>query len=398
MSERELSPTDALKKIKDVIHGLGLTAVTQYTNKENLVATAELYDNNNRLVESGAGKGPDSLVGALAESLEHYTALQNHTIDVTNHPCEGVAKQLATKYDGLISSLSHITERVECVTLSALNKDGTLLIPRALICPTYARNNETKNNTSIKFLTRYSSNSGMAFGCTEAEALLHGINEVIERHILSRFYMAVCQIGPPINFYSPSTSLLAMALQNNPYAIKSAQLLQIIIIKDFLGVYFAVAFPKSGAGDLHIASIGSGCSLDVCTALQRAVTEQFQADELYGIAEEETDRKTLELLSSSETLLPLIEFSSIKNLKYTIIEHKLKNHSPSVSQQLKTLQNNISLAGKQTFFRTIANFTNGCTVVQVYIPSLERFNIIRSGSLVVPQHILLSHPAPERYI
>ncbi|MGC6373208.1 YcaO-like family protein [Pseudomonas sp. K2I15] len=393
MSERELAPTDALLKIKDIIHSLGLNAVTQYANKENLVATAELYDGNNHLLESGAGKGPDSLIGALAESLEHFIALQPVPLDLASCHCKLVATQTAAKYDGFLSSLSHAGEPLECLTLTTLNKREKLFVPHVLLCPAFVKNNRTKGSANLRFLARYSSNSGMAFGCTENEALLHGIHEVIERHILSRFFMAICKIGPPINLYSPSDSLLAKALQNKPYAIESARRLQIIIIKDFLDVYFAVAFPKSGAGDLHIASIGSGCSLDVCIALQRAVTEQFQADELYGAAEEEADRKTLEMLSSSEKLQPLIEFSSIKSRRYPFIEDQHQNFSACVSQQLKKLQSSLSNTGKQAFFRTLAKFSNGCIVVQIYIPGLERFNIIRSGNLVAPHHILLNNPA-----
>ena len=394
MSERELSPSNALSKIKETIHSLGLTAITQYANKENLVATTELYDANSQLVASGAGKGPESLIGALAESLEHLIAGQPIVLGITTCHCKAVAAQAPARIDGLLFNCSQIKEPLECLTLTTLDKKEKLLVPHALLCPAIAKNKHPKGNSHLNFLARYSSNSGMAFGCTEDEALLHGILEVIERHILSLFYMAICKIGPPINLYSPSTSLLAMALHNNPYAIKSAQRLQIVVIKDFLGVYFAAAFPRAGAGDLHIASVGSGCSLDVNVALQRAVTEQFQANELYDSAGEELDKKTLELLSSSEKLKPLIEFSSIKNLRLPLIKHQHKQFSASVPHQLQILQNSLSNDGKKIFFRTLAKFANDCNVIQIYIPSLERFNIIRSGNLVAPQHTLLSCPTP----
>src|SRR5690349_25134711 len=76
MSERELSPTEALFNIMSTLHTLGLSAVTRYTTPSKLVATAELFDDNDNLVESGAGKGPDSLIGALAESIEHFSTFQ----------------------------------------------------------------------------------------------------------------------------------------------------------------------------------------------------------------------------------------------------------------------------------------------------------------------------------
>ncbi|WP_448646539.1 hypothetical protein [Pseudomonas mohnii] len=71
MSERETDPVTALKKIQRIIESLNLNAVTQHIDCNALVATAKLFDKSRNLIESGAGKGPDSLIGALAESIEH---------------------------------------------------------------------------------------------------------------------------------------------------------------------------------------------------------------------------------------------------------------------------------------------------------------------------------------
>lgn len=71
MSEREISSREAFVRINNVIQTLGLRARVRYVDDGNLVATAELYNEYDTLIESGAGKGPDALVGALAESLEH---------------------------------------------------------------------------------------------------------------------------------------------------------------------------------------------------------------------------------------------------------------------------------------------------------------------------------------
>ncbi|WLG97914.1 YcaO-like family protein [Pseudomonas sp. FP198] len=386
MSERELTAPEALFNIMSTLHALDFRAEARYTTPSRLVATAEIFDGDNNFIQSGAGKGPDALIGALAESIEHYSTFQTH--ESTWHQTDDIATQEATSHDGFFIGLPRSEEPIDCFTLTSLDKKEKLIVPSALLCPAVAQNISDHASPTLQFLSRYSSNSGIAFGCTENEALLHGIQEVIERHVLSRFFMAVCGIGPNMQLYNPSKGLLAKALLNNSSALEPADELQIIIVKDVFSVYFAVAFPKAGPGDQHLSPIGSGCSLDICIAIQRAVTEQFQSRDLYDVFEESTDRKTFNLLSRSDKLKNLIDLAPVKTLKLPELDCPSHGHTESVSTQLETLHNVLSGSGKKIFHRTVARYPKNSTVAQAYIPGLERFNIIRNGRLVVPQHIL----------
>jgi ribosomal protein S12 methylthiotransferase accessory factor len=388
MSERELSPTEALFNIMSTLHTLGLSAVTRYTTPSKLVATAELFDDNDNLVESGAGKGPDSLIGALAESIEHFSTFQPLADAPIRYRSDKIATQKAVAEDGIFTSLPPTENLIECFRLTSLNNNEELFAPCILLCPETTQNIHEDSNSALRFLSRYSSNSGIAFGCTENEALLHGIHETIERHILSLFYMAVCGLGPAIELYTPSTALLESALASHPAALVSADRLKVIIIKDVLSVYFAVASPKAGPGAHHLSPIGSGCSLEIRTAIQRAVTEQFQSEDLYDAAEESIDRETFDLLSKSRHLKNLIDFAPLIKTTPPIIDTPAHIASITVSAQLELLQKNLSIKGMEIFHRTVARFSGNSIVTQIYIPGLERFNIIRNGRLVVPQHVL----------
>lgn len=97
MPERELTPTDALFNIMSTLNTLGLRAEARYTIPSRLVATAELFDSDNNLIESGAGKGPDSLIGALAESIEHFSTFQTPANESTWHCTDNIASQKAAK-------------------------------------------------------------------------------------------------------------------------------------------------------------------------------------------------------------------------------------------------------------------------------------------------------------
>ncbi|WP_431081557.1 YcaO-like family protein [Pseudomonas thivervalensis] len=388
MSERELSPTEALFNIMSTLHTLGLSAVTRYTTPSKLVATAELFDDNDNLVESGAGKGPDSLIGALAESIEHFSTFQPLTGPPIRYHSDKIATQKAVKEDGIFTSLLHTENLIECFRLTSLNNNEELFAPCILLCPETTQNIHENSNSALRFLSRYSSNSGIAFGCTENEALLHGTHETIERHILSLFYMTVCGLGPAMKLYTPSTALLQIALKSHPAAVTSANRLQVIIIKDVLSVYFAVAFPKAGPGAHHLSPIGSGCSLEIHTAIQRAVTEQFQSEDLYDAAEESIDRETFDLLSKSRHLKHLIDFAPLTRATLPIIDTPAHTDSLTVPEQLEKLQKNLSSKRMKIFRRMVARFSDNSIVTQIYIPGLERFNIIRNGRLVVPQHVL----------
>ncbi|WP_458132059.1 YcaO-like family protein [Pseudomonas sp. R3-41] len=388
MSERELSPTEALFNIMSTLHALGLSAVTRYTTPSKLVATAELFDGNDNLVESGAGKGPDSLIGALAESIEHFSTFQPLADAPIRYRSDKIATQKAVTDDGIFTSLPHTERLIECFRLTSLNNNEELFAPCVLLCPETTQNIHEDSNSALRFLSRYSSNSGIAFGCTENEALLHGAHETIERHILSLLYMTVCGLGPAMKLYTPSAALLQTALRSHPAALASVNKLQVIIIKDVLSVYFAVAFPKAGPGGHHLSPIGSGCSLEIHTAIQRAVTEQFQSEELYDATEESIDRETFDLLSKSRHLKHLIDFAPLIRATLPTIDSPAHIDSPTVSEQLEKLQKNLSSKRMKIFHRTVARFSGNSIVTQIYIPGLERFNIIRNGRLVVPQYVL----------
>lgn len=388
MSERELNPATALSKIQKIIDSLNFNVVTHHTDCNKLVATAKLFDKNNNFIESGAGKGPDSLMGALAESIEHFSTFQFNTDDLSIQPCEFIATQKAAEHDGFFTNLLCSSGSMECLRLTTLDETKELFVPSILLCPKVATDSLTSASAGMQLLSRYSSNSGIAFGCTKAEALLHGTHEVIERHILSRFFMAVCAIGPAMKLYTPSKALLTKSLQDNSYALALADKLQIIIIKDVMNVYFSVALPKAGPGHLHLSAIGSGCSLDICIAIQRAVTEQFQVNELYDDTQEATDRKSLDFLAGSNMLKSLIDFKPVKNLSLPTLDLSREDFAKSVPAQLGLLENILLTTRRAIYFRVVAQYSDDGIVCQSYVPGLERFNLIRNGYLVAPQRIL----------
>ncbi len=60
----------------------------------------------------------------------------------------------------------------------------------------------------------------------------------------------------------------------------------------------------------------------------------------------------------------------------------------SVRGQVKRTLINLEKHNKIAFYRTLYEHPNLATVVQVFIPGLERFHLIRSGIPVAPQSAL----------
>lgn len=120
MSERELTTHTAISRIYSIIHSLNLTATVKYATKNKLVATAELFDKQGILVESGAGKGSESLVGALAESLEHFATFHINQSEVATQPGDMIANQIGVECDGFLSTLKIMKALLNAISFKAL--------------------------------------------------------------------------------------------------------------------------------------------------------------------------------------------------------------------------------------------------------------------------------------
>ena len=121
---------------------------------------------------------------------------------------------------------------------------------------------------------------------------------------------------------------------------------------------------------------------------KKAVTEQLQVDALYDDTQEAKDRKTLNFLANSKILRCLIDLNPVKNLRLPLLDLPLRAYVASVPSQLDALRQNLLATNRTIYHRVVTQYADDGIVCQAYIPGLERFNVIRNGSLVAPQRIL----------
>jgi ribosomal protein S12 methylthiotransferase accessory factor len=387
MEERELSATTAEQKIRQTISSLSLSPSVDYINASKTVAIGTLKNSLNVTVAEGAGKGANSCVGALAESLEHYALEHMSHQGIFQLALSEIRNQPLVRMDGILSNLPDSDIRVDCVEMANIQTDQRIMMPAVLQMPTDLLTKKIKNIPEAAFLARYASNSGIAFGCSENEAILHGLNEVIERHTLSKILMSLCGQHESIQLCSPSAETLAQLLSDNMETYSTADNFKIILTPTTQGVYFSMAIPKRADGRYPICPVGSGCSVDPRIAISRAVTELVQTTALYDADAKTNDLHAYALMERSPSLRPLIHLEKLRNVGQICqrLDPPLKL---SVAEQTELVIEHLDGLGFRVLHRTLASFANGCVVSQVYVPGLERFNLVRAGIPVVPQQLL----------
>ncbi len=387
MSERNFSVDVAEIKIREAITSANLIAVVTRSVHSNVVATCQLRSSGGNLVSEGAGKGKNCHLGALAESLEHYVTSRYGATCAKQMPLNHIKSQSVFNLDGIIANLPNSADLIGCIVMTDVLTGDSAEVPAILLCPdqTLAKHNNT--HPSLRFLTRYSTNSGTAFGCSKEESILHAMNELVERDTFSHLLMSLCGQHPQPLLGLPPLNVIDKIVATNPDYRHFFRDMKILITKTSFGPYFSIAIPKRNNGRFPICPVGAGCSLDPNLAIERATTELQQILELYDQDEFNQDVAAHQLMNKSRTLRPLIKLDELRNIPFrwpTLPPAK----SRSLAEQCAEITRNIAITGHSTLVRTLVEFPNGCTVSQIYIPGFERFNLIRAGIPVIPQRLL----------
>ncbi|MFJ4112983.1 YcaO-like family protein [Pseudomonas sp. NPDC089758] len=375
ITERELNIDEAYDRLTRLPQHLGLDSRTTLASTNNLVATCHLYDSSYKEVSCGAGKGEYCELGALAESLEHYFIANTIPTPIDSGK---ILKSIAPFDDWLLNSIPPDCQ-IPYFRLQALDSYDEIKIPAIMVAPSIKHIDEIEK-TPAGFLSKYATNSGTALGCTQNEALLHAINEAIERHALSVYYLSLCGLTSAPELYRPSPSFLEETFAHDTELFRHAKKLEIFLTHDFYEVPFCIAISPAKTKD-SLSIVGSGSSLSPSIAMYRAVTEHLQCKQLHGPQEKQEDLAAEKMLAESARLASLLNPCPT----YTVPTFHPLHTGLSVREQIKRIHINLKQQNKAVFYRTVYEHPNFATVLQVFIPGLERFHLIRSGIPVAPQ-------------
>ncbi|WP_108921391.1 YcaO-like family protein [Mycobacterium montefiorense] len=403
--ERELSLSEAQHRIDLELAELGWRVeVGGALNDALSAATAVLTDRSGRKVQDGRGAGKgmplNSRIGAIFEALEHVYSgpiltghLDTHTIDVSKLAAGPLAHDPAIielaagiAADTPIACLKYCFAHIHGG--SAISVTIFLWAPWFTSVAADLWRQSIGDGVDYSRIKSYSVNTGCAIGASEDEAVLHALNEWVERDALSVFLLTSIydSTTPPRRIsrqiLSPSSvKLLTRAEKTIGKAIDLFDITTDIEVP-------AVLATVSGESDLNSPHYGLGVSISADHALERAVTEVVQAVLLAPLAAQETPPIDLsqifrghpQLLACARMQIP----ESVVDLPSTARRFSAREDPRAIKAQRHQVTKRIAAAGHDILIRRLATLHHGTTIVQVQCPGLERFHLVTNGHVTIP--------------
>ncbi|WP_327590981.1 YcaO-like family protein [Nonomuraea sp. NBC_00507] len=343
----------------------------------------------------GKGRPEEARVGALFEALEHYLTGPAGFDPATVEPAApaGVAAGVLRE-DACAPLLGSMPgRRMACLRYRALGEGQETLVPLFLSAPWYvetgaARLRElARDDCDYVHLMRYSCNSGSAVGVTAAEALLHALNEVIERDALSlllvRAFLGRGSFQP--RQIDPDTLLPGLARAYATAGELTGSSVYLLDITSDVGVPTMLAYTAPTSRHPHRR--GAGTSLSPAYAAWRALTELIQTTLGENLSRSGAlARDDLSGLAAHPALYACGRFDLTGPLRKARVVPfpQATEVAGAPGGQLRTVVTKLAAQGHQPFCRTVRALPGGVIAVHVMVPAFERFMLVTDGNLVIP--------------
>ncbi|WP_367607679.1 YcaO-like family protein [Legionella sp. W05-934-2] len=238
------------------------------------------------------------------------------------------------------------------------------------------------------YLSELSDNTGLAIGATTDEAIIHGINQWVERDAYSLFLLKTIINKNPC----PARLLLKETLPENIAKIVSTiekQFNEKLIIMDMTSDInipsFVVSFTKQ---NMLLQPQGFGTSLFKEKALIQALFESIQYKDRFNQNAKKYREENVALLSSC----PLLLKAMIGDLKYLIVNklyteidwNNISSYSlhESLPQQIQFMVNLLAKQGANIYTQVLYKSSIGVAITYTLIPELENFSLIRDAKFL----------------
>lgn len=400
--ERNFSLKHAEKTVLETIDGLGLAALlTELSAKAESTAvkcTLIRPDGSLPPEAEGLGKGTqqEARVGALFEALEHMH-FGPEGPDLEQAKVLRVSDFLNTDADSVPAPvLDILTEQQEAnmavVTYDLLEQEHQIQVPLGLVAPWYVEDTEKRIRANLGddfyygSLMRYTTSSGAAIGIGTSEALLHGLNESIERDDFSLFLAQTFFNAPgtrhSFRVVDPATFPPKIARAMMEVSALRRAPVHLLDISGSFGPRTLVAYVEP-SGDFKNHRRGVGSSMSFSHAAWRAISELVQTL-LHTPQDEEA-----ELLSGLAHVPEIHRCATFDLTPYmaSAPATHFEQDDPtrlSVDAQVKELSGALFAGNIRVGTRAIRTFDSGISVLHTYSPDLETFMLVCGGCLVPP--------------
>lgn len=289
--ERDYELAEAIPIAQKVLDDIGINYFIRTYSTERTafssISVNEIKQSDTEIVSSGKGIGEQAVASGLFEAIEHYYYTNDITIDSKLLTVDELLNQDEALMEVLpIKLLSGRIDKVMCIKIKSLYSDKKIWYPAFLIF-----DHEVIGDTVPTFIRKYLSNNGLAVGVTRSEALIHGINEVIERETLSKHFQDIFIDRCSQTVYKLDISSLPKDIFEKIRDIENTigSAVTIIDITRYDGFYTYYAFVKYRLLPLK----GSGTSRFRKYALLRALSELYQAFAMFDEEDEKMDERAL---------------------------------------------------------------------------------------------------------
>lgn len=349
------------------------------------------------LVACGMGKGrpEEARAGALFEAVEHYLTgpAGFDPIGVEQAaPAEVAAGPLHR--DACAPLLARMPgRRMACLRYRALGGKGEALVPLFLSAPWYvetgaARQRElADDDCDYAHLMRYSCNSGSAAGVTAAEALLHALNETIERDALSLLLVRafLSAGGLRLRLIDPRTFPYGLQRAYATAGELTGSPVHLLDITSDVGVPTMLAYTAPTYRQPHRR--GAGTSLSPAYAAWRALTELVQTTLGERLPHSgPAAHGDLSGLAAHPALHACGRFDLTDRLREAVVVPfpQVTELTATPGGQLLKVAAKLAARSHPVYHRTVRALACGVAAVHVIVPGLERFMLVTDGNLVLP--------------
>ena len=389
--ERSHAVGEAYERLAGYVHDNGFSMDLQEIDGGLEVSHCLIHGGD--YSDFGSGKGPHHRAGAIAEAIEHSVLRKPEYPTRRSLSISGVSEQRALAAEAYTQYLAKNaprdtvgTSRFRCVS-SGLPVD----VPAGLVAPDFFEQGaEALSETDLKF-QRYCTNNGCALGLDRSEALLHGLNEAIERHYESLLYLELLGLSGRAEWF------LFQENGESPFNRKKARVetafgpTVTLVSRTSFRSFVALSVqehPLQG----YSSQIGAGSSLYLGIALRRSMDELAQAlvltsPEAPGCSEfKREEQLLLDRVQEQEGLEPIVLLSGERLLNYGA---RLACESKDIVQPWIPVSEQLSLllSGLERDHTVLVRWFDAgpsLCACQVFIPSFERTFMLKKGILAAP--------------
>lgn len=404
-AEREVSVDEARRRVECALAELGLSPVLSEVGSGPALAvwSCRLLDASSAPAPLGLGMGKgrptEAHTGAVFEALEHYQT-GPALLDMEEITFQDGQRLAAGPLAGHpFAPLLADAGRLACHTYRPLpgarcRPDRALMtIPVCLTTSWYTDRPELRrligDDADYRHLARYAGNSGSAIGISRTEALLHAVNECVERDALS-VLIARAFLRPRSDFrlrrIEPASLPTELAAAHHQAEEQVGGPVDLLDISSDLGLPVYAALTP-GSAHLETRS-GFGASLSHRHAAFRALSEILQTTLATRSSMAPGPTRPVDLIALRR--YPALyacgrcDFTSHLEHAEAIPFPTLDAPALTPAQQLDEVTRLLTSAGHVPYYRTIATLPTGITSVHVFTPGLERFVAVANGMLVLP--------------